>query len=79
VVYSQIICTRVGVTTTLAKVRGNVTNVPLYCCSDLWSPEAHWSPFQGAAATYIRSLPKPWTNTTEALVAFFFGVVRHQY
>jgi hypothetical protein len=40
-------------------------------------PDAHWSPFQAAAVQYIQSLPTPWTNSTEALVAFFFGVVSH--
>ena len=41
--------------------------------------DAHWSPFQAAAVTYIHSLPKPWTNSTEALVAFFFGVVSREW
>ena len=40
--------------------------------------DAHWSPFQAAAVQYIDSLPKPWTNSTEQLVAFFFGVVSRE-
>jgi len=41
------------------------------------SEAAHWPPFQNATVNYIRNLPKPWTEATEKLIVFLFGVVSH--
>eukprot|EP00041_Stephanoeca_diplocostata_P027879 m.777859 g.777859 ORF g.777859 m.777859 type:complete len:523 (+) comp23269_c0_seq13:58-1626(+) len=42
---------------------------------------AHWPPWQAAGIEYVRSLPDfnsgKWTNDTEKLVAFLFGVSVH--
>ncbi len=47
------------------------------CCLSCADAAAHWAPFQANAVRYIATLPKPWTDDTQQLVAFFFGVVSH--
>jgi hypothetical protein len=49
----------------------------LCCCLSCTDAAAHWAPFQANAVRYIATLPKPWTDDTQQLVAFFFGVVSH--
>ncbi len=56
----------------------------LYACGDQHDAgeEAHWSPFQMAAADYIRETYPTWAedgrqNNGAGLVAFMMGVVSH--